>query len=582
MSELKQLAVVLVLVSAIGIGGVLFSLSIGWNGPLTVDYDAKIVLNGSITLQEEYVYHVHESKFRMLYRNWEVPMSFGWIDKPHVELLKVKGDGVPYAKDYLGKVKVWGDGNAKVLAEELAERNEVGIIRLPKFEVGDYRAEYDFRIFPPIMTDGRFDHVNLKLADRHVPYDRVRIEIVDPNGDVIRLYPHFDCKVMRKGDVWILEGSSPSDSLVEVEMVLKHNTLRGFVTRTDDVLGKTESANFWYSLTSTTLKVIRYTITAIVLAFPAFVAFVYYRYGREKEFVVPEFLSYVPKKRKPWVVNLVFKGDAFKFDSDGFYATLLDLQRRGFLEIETYEDGTIRKSKELRIRVLKENGDEYEKLVLAFIKRFSENGVFDTKRLKELARKNPSVVSSWLDSVMNHSDSRISGEFVENKGKTIFTIISAISVLVVIVCVGIGAMLDGKYSDISALLVLSATLFGQSLVCALTPSQLFGRWKGESYKEKLEWDAFRRFLSDMAMIKKYAPEDVAIWKDWLVYGTALGVGEKVVKAMKALNVSIPEVTTFYGLHSFHGVRTAVARSSGGGGGGFGAGGGFGGGGAGGR
>ncbi len=581
MSELKQLAVVLVLVSAIGIGGVLFSLSIGWKGPLTVDYDAKIVLNGSITLQEEYVYHVHESKFRMLYRNWEVPMSFGWIDKPHVELLKVRGDGIPYAKDYLGRVKVWGDGNAEILAEELAERNEVGIIRLPKFEVGDYGAEYDFKIFPPIMTDGRFDHVNLKLADKHVPYDRVRIEVIDPNGDVIRLYPHFDCKIIRKGNTWILEGSSPSNSLVEVEMVLKHGSVKGFLIRTEDVLGKTESANFWYSLTSTTLKTMRYTITAIVLAFPALVAFVYYRYGREKEFVVPEFLSYVPKKRKPWMVNLVFKGDAFKFDSDGFYATLLDLQRRGFLEMETYEEGKLRKSKEMRIRVLKENGDEYERLVLSFIKRFSENGVFDTRRLKELAKRNPSVVASWLDSVMNYSNPRISEEFVENKGKTIFTLISAISILVVIASLIIGAMLE-RYPDASALPVLSATLFGQSLVCALTPSQLFGRWKGDSYKEKLEWDAFRRFLSDMAMIKKYAPEDVAIWKDWLVYGTALGVGENVVKAMKAMNVSVPEVTTFYGLHAFHGVRSAVARTSGGGGGGFGAGGGFGGGGAGGR
>lgn len=67
------------------------------------------------------------------------------------------------------------------------------------------------------------------------------------------------------------------------------------------------------------------------------ISFVYRKYGKEKEFVVPEFLSYVPKKIKPWIVNLVFKGDAFKFDKDGFYATLLDLYRRGIIDIIPYE-----------------------------------------------------------------------------------------------------------------------------------------------------------------------------------------------------------------------------------------------------
>ena len=44
------------------------------------------------------------------------------------------------------------------------------------------------------------------------------------------------------------------------------------------------------------------------------------------------------------------------------------------------------------------------------------------------------------------------------------------------------------------------------------------------------------------MIQKYIPEDISIWKDWLVYGTALGVGKNVVKSMDQLKIpAIPEV-----------------------------------------
>ena len=34
--------------------------------------------------------------------------------------------------------------------------------------------------------------------------------------------------------------------------------------------------------------------------------------------------------------------------------------------------------------------------------------------------------------------------------------------------------------------------------------------------------------------------DISMWGEWLVYGTALGVGENVEKAMKSLNIRVNE------------------------------------------
>jgi uncharacterized membrane protein len=49
----------------------------------------------------------------------------------------------------------------------------------------------------------------------------------------------------------------------------------------------------------------------------------YYRYGKENLYAVPKFLSFVPNpERKPWLVNLIFKGDAVDFDENAFFATL--------------------------------------------------------------------------------------------------------------------------------------------------------------------------------------------------------------------------------------------------------------------
>jgi len=124
------------------------------------------------------------------------------------------------------------------------------------------------------------------------------------------------------------------------------------------------------------------------------------------------------------------------------------------------------------------------------------------------------------------------------------------------------------------------------------PSSLFGKWKRDYYKEKQEWDAFRTFLSDFAAIQKYAPADISMWKEWLVYGTALGVGKKVAEAMKRMRVKVPaaeeaDAVIFMPRHFGYMFRatappTTSAGGAGGFGGGFGAGGGFGGGGGGAR
>ena len=52
------------------------------------------------------------------------------------------------------------------------------------------------------------------------------------------------------------------------------------------------------------------------------------------KFLLPEYLSFVPRKRKPWIVNLIFARTAGRFNEKGFYATLLDLHKRKILTIE--------------------------------------------------------------------------------------------------------------------------------------------------------------------------------------------------------------------------------------------------------
>jgi len=286
------------------------------------------------------------------------------------------------------------------------------------------------------------------------------------------------------------------------------------------------------------------------------------------------------------MVNLVFKGDVVDFDQNGYYATILDLHRKGKLKMTSKDSG-------LRIQVLTTQGDDdYETEVLHFLNGLSANGVVDTDMIRTRVdsytdhRRASSLMSlkEELHHLTGYRSSRISSQYASNGRKRVAPVI-LIGVVLLIASIALGAALPNVESFLIESAVASFIVIIQCVIALAFPSTLFGRWKGEEYKEKLEWDAFKRMLSDLAAIKKYAPQDLSMWGEWLVYGTALGVGDNVVKAMKDLDIKLEEVRFApYIPFMFRPIVVAHMASAGGGGrgGGLGGGGGFGGGGGGAR
>ena len=589
MSEIRQLITLLIIITVLGVIGLALAQYIPslFAGDVVVkDYHATFYLNG--TLVEDYVYEVKEPrKYRMLYRVWDAPVSLRELNKPYIEVLDVEPpeSSVEYVKDYAGSV--WAPSHVEEI-KYLAELNEVGCFNPNRFEAGEYEIRYIFRVHPPVECDEELCHLNLKLADKHLPYLNVAL-ILEDDGKLEEVYPHPpSLKVSRDG--WTeIRGSSWSDELLEVELLLKPEVLRtlnGFIKEVDDVKSATVQANTLYQIQYLLAEGLTNFVRILVLAFPLILLFLYIRHGREKRFTVPAYLSYVPnRKRKPWIVNLVFKGDALDFDEDGFYATILDLHRRGKIKLESRDEN-------LLIRILDENPEDldiYERRVLRVLKSLSRENILDTGKLGDLMeevkgdRKRAAKLVKDLRWITRSPSRRPALNLVVSGRWRVapFTLLAAALFFVSLVFTQILPYFS---------LVMFQTFAGsvvfliQSLAAVAAPSTLFGRWKGSTYKEKLEWDSFKRFLSDLALIKRYAPQDISIWGEWLIYGTALGVGDKVAEAMRELNIPLAEANAVIKMpRAFMPILVMTStRSGGGGGGGFGAGGGFGGGGAGAR
>ena len=550
-------------------------------------------------LVEEYIFHISSSgKYRMLYRVWKAPISIRDESAP----IKVKSVVCPegtiaYVKDFKGKLYVLNENVPTWIVDkiyELAEVNEIGCYFPNRIPAGVYKLRIEYEFYPPVEYDGNYYHLNIKFADEHIPYSKVDIRILIPGKSIRLLYVHVPAYNVERGEDYIrIYGSSLKNVLLEVELVFEKSENEEYKFNIEpvdyDVIKATKRANLGYMLTYKLIRTISYIALGINTAFPIMALILYLIKGKERKFTVPEYLSYVPNRnRKPWEVNLLFKADALTMDEDAFYATLLDLKRRGIIDIEIVDDDIIVK---IVKSAVSEPLDFYERKVLEFIRTWGKNNTLSFKRLQRIAKDGEisliRILANELGELLNtpYEARKHAEKYVEKGVRNAFIALAVISFMLLLIILTQIKTMSRLYFPSGRILGVSlATLLGQSIICAIPPSQVFGRWKKSFYKEKLEWDAFRNMLEDFAMIQKYRPEDLVIWKEWLIYGTALGVGENVVKAMKMLNIEVPEAPLVILapriIRSTYGTMVSRGGVKGGKGfgGGFGAGGGFGGGG----
>ena len=639
--------VVTLAVGAIGVFAAPIAFTQDRSGDHIESYTATLHPDGR--LDEVFVYTLVSSDTRMLFRYWDERLSFSRLYSPQIIPISVAPPpgSIAYVKDYKASVTImsgWAGSYDVSTIGGLAYLNEAGCYKADYFAPGSYTISYSFRIVMELESDSEYDHLNLMLARDHLPYRNVRIVIADA-GYVSTVYAHPpSLTVSHEGSDIVITGSSAENELLEFELLMPSgaNSFDAYRIMESNEKSLTEEANIAYSRQYWTAYWLGYSAKAVVLLTPFLLLGLWLIYGREEDVTVPTYLSTVPNpERKPWLVNLVFRKGASDLDEDAFYATLLDLQRRRKIRIETREGG-------MKIFILDRNVDDaYEKRTMEFLGKFATldatspdnpQAVFDTDSLKELAGKISSGLTDsraseaqrdlqaltdyraqpwqkiapigfigifvvyWIFISFITSDPSFivpivffliiflfifvfegqkrsdgvggpsSREWVKEseaffvKGRRRVWPIAAIGVILMIAsAIPYGSPITPSLMWTPALLGL--VVLGQAAIAYSFPETLFGRWRKGMYGEKKEWDAFRAHLGDLSQMRRYSPEDLSMWGTWLVYGTALGVGDRVAEAMKALDVKFDAATVPTLAHThFHPMIIASPPASSGGGG----------------
>ncbi len=323
---------------------------------------------------------------------------------------------------------------------------------------------------------------------------------------------------------------------------------------------------------------------AMSLVLPIFFLINYWFYGREKPIESLGFFG--PYEHEP-PSDLSPAEAQYLLDhsvnSNSLSGELLYLVQKKYLKMEEIEIEVAellgkKKKKVICFSIIEEQNIEqlksYQKNILNFIKN-SFNGRFIAE---EVQKKNKSLeyatfYRSFEREILQEFGKR---NYMNNKGNNNVFIASFIMFFA---------------SIFTAQIIVSIEAFILIILVARKP-QILGKWTDEGRVQEHRWNNFKKYLSDMTLMREKKPDSIVLWELYLVYATAFGVSEKTIKAMKLYvpgkeqrNSEILATSVYFGsfTHSLSSVTsTATASRSGSSHGGFGGGGGGGGGGCGAR
>ena len=240
-----------------------------------------------------------------------------------------------------------------------------------------------------------------------------------------------------------------------------------------------------------------------------------------------------------------------------FSATMLDLALKGYIEIKQEKN---EKGKDIiNIYILREVSDGLkpsEARIMKFVIDAAKGkGLITLKELEKYIESHPSGTESLLRETYNAAnnqlikeqiiDSEIQKEYKKYKeiqegyvvAATLLLFFTFIAFILPIIIFVIDAIMCGKIAK--KLNVLTQ--------------------KGVDLQE--QWKGLKKYMEDFSMLDKREVPELVIWEKYLVYATAFGIADKVIKQLKIIYPNFEEITNGINTYTYMSIMMNTNFSS---------------------
>lgn len=268
--------------------------------------------------------------------------------------------------------------------------------------------------------------------------------------------------------------------------------------------------------------------------------------GKYKPSVEFDYYRELPdEKATPAESILITEGNYKAFTSNSlgkiFSATLLNLTLKGYLQIWQNEN----EKEKIKIKVIKDDEKEIkndELCILKFIKMASLGKEEITiKELENYIKENSTKVEKLCKDVHKYAkeqtennsnmDKEEEKEYSSYDGKAAEYIMSAIFIII---------FATFLFVPVSIVLVIDA------IYCIRIRNKI-NVLTQKGVDEKTEWNGLKKYMNDFSLLKEREVPELVIWEKFLVFATAFGIAEKVIKQLKIVYPNMDQmegITTY--------------------------------------
>ena len=240
----------------------------------------------------------------------------------------------------------------------------------------------------------------------------------------------------------------------------------------------------------------------------------------------------LPSDDPPDFINAMVKNLAGKVDKDGIASAMMNLYHKDYIDFKEIQNG-----QGIQIKKNEPASDlsHSEGLLLKILARFATDNVFDFQDMQKRLSKSTTEAGNFNQLLSGYEnavhEAIIKRRYFSTSGNVLAKFIAVIMMLFSLAVVGISTQGITSFL-LPRMTILSAIMWFFGGAILMIRKDFFGRWTKEGREYYQKWVNFSRFLSDFSLLSEYPPESIIVWEKYLVYGTALGVAEKVISTLQ--------------------------------------------------
>lgn len=243
-----------------------------------------------------------------------------------------------------------------------------------------------------------------------------------------------------------------------------------------------------------------------------------------------------------------------------FSAVLLNLKLKGYIEIEV--DETKKDKEKISIRMTKKSNPEElfneEKIVYTFLDQATlrkEERTLTLKELQKVIKSHPEKIQK-LNEDMGESihsslieESLLDKKQVKEYWKSIIIFITQIILLIIFLTLSFAivfVILEESQTDLNiwtkAILAMTNILGIISIAKHIGIARKTNPFTQKGINEIAQWKGLKKYMEDFSLLNEKEVPAIEVWEKFLVYATAFGIAEKVIKQLKMTYPNYEQLT----------------------------------------